>query len=170
MRRILRQIFLQDKLTAALLFFLSILCFVLLAHVFSIHESSVQDNRASHEAVSWKRMDKGNGRIKYKLSKDAKIALILTCRDKKLTINTLSAMSIVRLSFNGEEKNLSSMGINGKLWYVPVINDNPNPTQEQIDFLKALSKADVVTFRHEKVNYVWPTKNQTELSYCVNLN
>lgn len=170
MRRILRQIFLQNKLTAILLFLLSLLCFILLAHVFTIHEVSIRDNKASHESVAWQRIDKGNGRIKYRLTKDNKISLILTCRDKKLTINTLSAMSIVRLSFNGEEKNLSSIGINGKLWYVPVINDNPNPTQEQIDFLKALSKADVVTFRYEKVNYVWPTKNQTELSHCVNLN
>ena len=170
MRKILKHIFLQNKLTTVLLFLLSILCIILLAHVFSIHETSVSDNEASFETVKWQRINKEPGRVKYRLSKDDNLALILTCRDKKFTINTLSAMSIVRLSVNGEEKNLSSLGINGKLWYVPVINDNPNPTQEQIQFLKALSKADVVTFRYNKINYVWPTKNQTELSYCVDLN
>lgn len=169
MRRILRQIFLQNKLTTGLLLLLSILSLILLAYVFYIHEVSVRDNVASAVSVKWQRLQKEGGRIKYKLSKDDHVVLVLTCRNKKFTINTLRAMSIVRLSIDGEESNLSTMGINGRLYYVPVINDNPNPTEEQIRFLKALSKADIVTFRHNKVNYVWPTKNQTELSYCVDL-
>lgn len=169
MRRILRQIFLQNKLTTGLLLLLSILSLILLAYVFYIHEVSVRDNVASTVSVKWQRLQKEGNRIKYKLSKDDHVALVLTCRNKKFTINTLRAMSIVRLSIDGEESNLSSIGINGHLYYVPVINENPNPTEEQIRFLKALSKADIVTFRHNKVNYVWPTKNQTELSYCVDL-
>lgn len=79
-------------------------------------------------------------------------------------------MTILRISLYGEQFPISTLGMDDDLYKVPVINDNPNPTEEQIRFLKKLSTANVITFEFENIKYTWVTDNQTTLSRCVNLD
>lgn len=121
--------------------------------------------------VTWQEYQ-SNQKTAYLLSRDDRKALIISCKNKRLMVNDYSAMSVVRL-LKGKtrtEHNLTSMGIDGKLWHVPVINDTPNPTKEQILFLRALSQANIITFQLDGVKYTWTTTNQSTLEHCVDLN
>lgn len=127
-------------------------------------------NDYSIKPVHWVKEEYGN-RYMYRLQRDTGSELVLMCHNRKLVIQSLSALSIIRLI--DKDKNviaLTTMILDGVLFKVPVINNNPNPTKEQIIFLRALSKANTITFIVDDVKYTWSTDNQTELSSCVDLN
>lgn len=127
-------------------------------------------HKPSSRTVSWITQTYPDNRDSYYLSDNIGLALVLTCRDKKFTIQDLKAMTILRISLYGEQFPISTLGMDDDLYKVPVINDNPNPTEEQIQFLRKLSTANVITFVFRNIKYTWVTDNQTTLSRCVNLD
>lgn len=104
----------------------------------------------------------------YRIS-STKASLLVSCQNKKMKINTLEAMSIVRVEINNGEFPIYNLAINSKNYLVPTINDNPNPTEEQIKFMRLLVKAKLLSFEFDNTKFVWPVKNSNILSDCISL-
>nr|DAV75972.1 MAG TPA: hypothetical protein [Caudoviricetes sp.] len=158
----------KDLLVMILVVFI-LSSFLFLSWVYPDGERRVLHKPRS-KTVSWVSQTYPDNRDSYYLSDNKGLALVLTCKDKKFTIQDLKAMTILRISLYGEQFPISTLGMDDDLYKVPVINDNPNPTEEQIRFLKKLSTANVITFEFENIKYTWVTDNQTTLSRCVNLD
>lgn len=127
-------------------------------------------NDYSLKPVSWVREEK-EGVSYYVLERDQSDKhLLLICKDKKILIDDLKALSIIRfIDDDGRSEPLTSMTLNGRTFRVPVINENPNPTPEQVEFLRALSQAVTITFDAKGYKYTWTATNHTALADCVNL-
>lgn len=149
---------------------LVIVVMALTIHFISNRTSLISpEYNTSNASAHWERYNMGESAA-YLLTRNANVSLVITCRKGQLTTQDLTALTILRVVKHHEIRPIFVMGIDGRNWKVPIINDHPNPTQEDIDFLSALAKADWVSFVVDNVRYTWPTANQTELSQCVDLD
>lgn len=169
MHRFFREYLRKMKINTILLISIMVLLVIFAAMVFRDTNKYDTEDEYSLKAVPWERKDLDNHRDVYYLRKGNNY-LVITCANQHLTVTDLRNLSIVRAVIGGKDHRLYSVGLNGKLWYVPTINEDPNPTQEQIDFLKALTRADYISFEVDRVKHTWATSNSTTLSHCVDLN
>lgn len=71
----------------------------------------------------------------YRLNRNQNRYLELICDSSgRIMVSDLDALTTVKLVIDGKNHIMSSVHINGELYKVPVVNDNPNPTEEQIRF------------------------------------
>ena len=108
-----------------------------------------------------------NDRIRYTLIDRNGISLVLTCQDGRILTEDLHAMSTIRLRYNAREYMLANTSLDGVLYRVPVLNNNPNPSEEQKEYLHVLSRARTITFEYDYVRYVWNTDNSGILHSCI---
>jgi hypothetical protein len=71
------------------------------------------------------------------------------------------------MRYNAREYMLANTSLDGVLYRVPVLNNNPNPSEEQKEYLHALSRARTITFEYDYVRYVWNTDNSAILHSCI---
>ena len=116
--------------------------------------------------VRW-RFETFNDRIRYTLIDRNGISLVLTCQDGRILTEDLHAMSTVRMRYNAREYMLANTSLDGVLYRVPVLNNNPNPSDEQKEYLQALSRARTITFEYDYVRYIWNTDNSAILYSCI---
>lgn len=116
--------------------------------------------------VKW-RFDAFNDRTRYTLTNRDGISLVLTCQDGRILTEDLHAMSTVRMRYNAREYMLANTSLDGVLYRVPVLNNNPNPSDEQKEYLQALSSARTITFEYDYVRYIWNTDNSAILYSCI---
>lgn len=108
-----------------------------------------------------------NDRTRYTLIDRNGISLVLTCQDGRILTEDLHAMSTVRMRYNAREYMLANTSLDGVLYRVPVLNNNPNPSDEQKEYLHALSRARTITFEYDYVRYTWNTDNSAILHSCI---
>ena len=108
-----------------------------------------------------------NDRTRYTLIDRSGISLVLTCQDGRILTEDLHAMSTIRMRYNAREYMLANTSLDGVLYRVPVLNNNPNPSDEQKEYLQALSRARTITFEYDYVRYTWNTDNSAILHSCI---
>lgn len=169
MHRFFREYLRKMKINTILLISIMFLLVIFASMVFRDTNKYDLEDEYSLKAVPWERLDLPNNRDVYYLRKGNNY-LTITCANQHLTVTDLRQLSIVRAVIDGKDHRLYSISLNGRLWYVPTINEDPNPTQEQIEFLRAFTRADYISFEVDKVKHTWATSNSTTLSHCVDLN